>query len=118
MHPTLVGIMHNYKKKISERRISNVCKMAGIKTYGLPSVKGSYSENVQLCMCNMLTLKQFRNKLCKMAHLLPMDTEKAYTEKLVNILSTGVASTVKNPKDGKCVDYHKQPRVSFPASGV
>ena len=47
------------------------------------------------------TLKQCRNKICKMAHLLPTDMDKAYPEHLVKMLSTGVAAAVTNPKGGK-----------------
>ena len=64
----------------------------------MPSVKGFDGENVQLFTCNMFTLKQFRNKLCKMAHLLPMEIDKAYSEQLVKMLITGVAAVVTKPK--------------------
>ena len=80
--------MQNYNKKISELRISNVRKLAGIKIYQLPSVKIFDSDNRQLCTCNMFTLKQCRNKLCKMAHLIPMDMDKEYPEQLIKMLST------------------------------
>ena len=73
MHPTIVGMMQNYNKKFSKLRISNVCKLAGVKIYRLPSVKGFESDNRQIFMCNVFALKQCRNKLCKMAHLLPTE---------------------------------------------
>ena len=78
MHPIISGMMQNYKKKFSELRISNVCKLEGVKIYQLPSVKVFDGENRQFCMCNMFTLKQYRNKLCKITHLLPTDMDKAY----------------------------------------
>ena len=78
-----------------------MCKLAVVKLYRLPSVKGFDGENGQICTCNMFTLKQCRNKLYKMAHLLPKDMEKAYPEQLVNMLSTGVAAAVTKPKEGK-----------------
>ena len=78
-----------------------MCKMAGVKNYRLPSVKGFDSENGQICTCNMFTLKQYRNKLCKILHLLPTEMDKAYPEQLVKILSTGVAAEDTNPKGGK-----------------
>ena len=49
----------------------------------------------------MLILKQFRNNICKMEHLLPTDMDKAYPDQLVNMMSTGVAEAVKKPKGGK-----------------
>ena len=33
VQPIIAGIMHIYNKKISELRISNVCKLAGVKIY-------------------------------------------------------------------------------------
>ena len=101
MHPTIAGMMHNYNKKFSELRIRNVCKLAGVKFYQLPSVKGFYSGNGKLHTCNIFTLKQFRNKLYKMVHFLPTDMEKSYPEKLVKMLSTEVAAAVTKPKGGK-----------------
>ena len=94
-------MIQNYNKKFSKLRISNVCKLAGVKIYQLPSVKGFDSENGQLFTCNMFTLKQCKNKLCKMAHLLPPDMDKAYPEQLVKVLSTGVAAVVTKPEGGK-----------------
>ena len=76
-------------------------KMAGVKIYQLPSVKSFDDENGQLCTCNMFTLKQFRNKLCKIEHLLTTEMEKVYPEQLVKIMSTGVAAEDTNPKGGK-----------------
>ena len=93
--------MQNYKKKFSELRISNVCKLAGVNIYRLPSVKGIDVENRQLCTCNMFTLKQCRNKLFKMAHLLLTEMNKAYPEKLVNMMSTVVAVAVTKPEGEK-----------------
>ena len=49
----------------------------------------------------MFLLKQCWNKLCKMAHLLPTDIDKAYPEQLVKVLSTGVAVAATKPKGGK-----------------
>ena len=65
----------------------------------------------------MFTLKQCRNKLCKMEHLLPTEIEKAYTEKLVNIIIMGVAVAVKILKEERWDDYPKEPKVTLPASG-
>ena len=93
--------MQNYNKKFSKLRISNVYKLVGVKIYPLPSVKSFDSENRQLCTCNMFTLKQFRNELCKTANLLPTDTDKAYLEQLVKMLSTGVAAAVTQLVGGK-----------------
>ena len=57
VHPTIAGMMHNYNMKFSELRIRNVCKLAGVKFYQLPSVKGFYSGNEKLHTCNIFTLK-------------------------------------------------------------
>ena len=38
VHPAIAGMMHNYNKKFNELRIRNVCKLAGVKYYRLPSV--------------------------------------------------------------------------------
>ena len=46
-------------------------------------------------------LKQCINKLCKMAHLLPTDMDKAYPEQLVKMLIMGVAAAVTKPGGGK-----------------
>ena len=62
---------------------------------------GFDGENGQLRTCNMFTLKKCRNKLCKMAHLLPTETDKAYPEQLVKMMITGVAAVVTKPKRGK-----------------
>ena len=78
-----------------------MCKLTGVKIYQLTSVKGFDGENGQLQMCNMFTLKQFRNKICNMVHLLPTDIEKLYPEQLVNILSMGVAAAVTKTEGGK-----------------
>ena len=78
-----------------------MCKLAGVKIYRLPSVKGFDGENGQICTCNMFTLKQCINKICKMAHLLPTDMDKVYPEQLLKKLSMGVAEAVKKPKGGK-----------------
>ena len=40
VQPTIEGMMHNYNKNFSKLRISNICKLAGMKIYRLPSVKG------------------------------------------------------------------------------
>ena len=63
LHPTIEGTMQNYNNKFLELRISNVCKLAGVKIYRLPSVKGFDGENGQLFTCDMFKLKQYRNKL-------------------------------------------------------
>ena len=81
--------------------IRNVCKLAGVKNYQLPSVKGCDNENRQLLTCNVFTLKQCRNKLCKMAHLLPTEIDMAYPEQLIKMLSTGVAAAITKPKGVK-----------------
>ena len=91
VHPTISGMMQNYNKKFSELRIRKVCKLA----------KGFDVENGQLRTCNMFTLKQCRNKLCKMAHFLMTDMEKAYLDQIVKMLRTVVAATVKKPKGVK-----------------
>ena len=101
MHPTISGMMHNYNKKFYELRISNVCKLEGVKFYQLPSVKGFDGENGQICTCNMFTLKQCINKICKMAHLLLKDMDKEYPEQLVNMISTGVEAAVTKPEGVK-----------------
>ena len=49
----------------------------------------------------MFMLKQFRNKLCNMASLLPTEMDKAYPEQLLKILRTGVAAAVTKPEGGK-----------------
>ena len=81
MHPTIAVMIQNYNKKFSKLRISNMCKLVGVKSYLLPSVKGFDSENVQLSTFSMFTLKQCRNKLFKMTHLLPTDMDKTYPVK-------------------------------------
>ena len=73
MQPTVAGMIHNYNKKFSVMRISNVCKLSEVKIYQLTSVKVFDGENGQLCTCNMFKLKKFSNNLCKMAHLLLTD---------------------------------------------
>ena len=101
MNPTIAGMMQIYNKNFPELRISNVCNLEEVKIYRLPSVYGFYGENGQRCTCNTFTLKQYRNKLCKMTHLIPTDMEKAYPEQLVKMLSTGVAAAVTKPEGGK-----------------
>ena len=101
MQPTISGMMQNYNKDFSELSIRNVCKLSGVKIYRLLSVNGFDGKNGQLCTCNMFALKQFRNKLCEMAHLLPTDMDKAYPEQLVDMMSTGVVAKVTNPEGGK-----------------
>ena len=49
----------------------------------------------------MFMLKQCRNKICKMAHLLPTEMYKAYPEQLVKMLSTGVSAAVTKTEGGK-----------------
>ena len=93
--------MNFYNNNFSKLRIRNVCKLAGVKFYGLTSVKGFDGENRKLHTCNMFTLIQCRNKLCKMAHLLPTDMDKEYPEQLVEILSTRVGAAVTKPERGK-----------------
>ena len=94
VQPTITGVTQNYNKKFSKLRISNVCKLAEVKIYKLLSLKGFDGEKGQLCMYNMFTLKQYRNKLCKMDYLLPTEMDKAYPEQLVKMLSTGVVVAV------------------------
>ena len=101
MHPTIAGMTQNYNKNFSELHINNVCNLEGVKTYRLPSVKDFDSEKGQLRTCNMFMLKQFNNKPCKMAHFLPTNMDKAYTEQLVKTLITGVAAEVTKPEGGK-----------------
>ena len=93
VHPTIEGMIQNYNKKFSELRISNVYKLSRVKMYRLPSVKSFEGENGKFCTCNMFTLKQCRNKICKMAQLLQTYMEKEYPEQLVKMPSTGVAHT-------------------------
>ena len=57
VHPTIGVMMHNNNKNFLELRIRNVCKLAGVKIYQLPSINGFDSENGQLRACNMFTLK-------------------------------------------------------------
>ena len=46
VQPTIAGMMQNYNKKFyKKKRILNVCKLAGVKLYQLPSVKGFDGEN-------------------------------------------------------------------------
>ena len=97
----IAGMMQNYNKKFYEMSISNVCKMSGVKIYQLLSVKGFDGENGQICMCNTFTLKQCRNKICKIAHLIPTDMDRAYPEQLVKMMSTGVAAAVTKTEGGK-----------------
>ena len=94
-------MMQNYNEKFSELLISNVCKLARVKIYRLPSVKGFDGENGQLRTCNMFKLKQCSNKLCKMAHFLPTEMNKAYPEQLVKMLSSGLAAAVTKTEGGK-----------------
>ena len=101
VHPTIAGMMQNYNKNFPELSISNLCKLTGVNIYRLPSVKGFDVNNRHLCSCNMFTFKQCRNKLFKIAHLLPTEMDKAYPEKLVKILSTGVAVAVTKPEGEK-----------------
>ena len=72
-----------------------------VKIYRLPSVKVFDGDNGQLHTCSMFKLKQCIDKLCKMAHLLTTDMEKAYPDQLVNMLSMGVAAAVTKPEGGK-----------------
>ena len=48
VHPTTAGMMQFYKMKFFELSISNVCNLAGVKIYQLPSVKGFNGENRKL----------------------------------------------------------------------
>ena len=52
-------------------------------------------------MCIMFTLKQYRNKLCKMSHFLLTDMEKEYPEQVVNMPIMGLAAVVTKPEGGK-----------------
>ena len=101
VHPTIEDMMQNYNKMFSKLCISNACNLAGVKIYGLLSVKGFDGDNGYLRTCNIFTLNQYRNKICKMAHLLLMEIEKAYPEQLVKMLSTEVAAAVTKPEGGK-----------------
>ena len=101
VHATIAEIVQNYNNKFYDLRIINVCKLAGVKVYRLSSVKCFGGENGKLRTCNMFKLIQCRNKLCKMAHLLPTDIEKGYPEQLVKMMRTGVAATVTKPDGGK-----------------
>ena len=107
-------MIHNYNKKFSELRTSNVCNMKGVKNYRLPSVKGFDSKDGQLPMCNIFILKQCRNKLCKMAHLLLTDMDKAYPEKLVNMLSTVLVVAVTKPGREKMGQLSQTTQSAFP----
>ena len=95
--PRISDMMKNYNKNLSELRIRNVCNFTGVKIYRLPSIKGFDGENGQLFICNMFTLKQCRNKPCKMSHLLPTNMGKEYLEQLVKMLSTGAEAAVTKP---------------------
>ena len=75
--------------------------MEGVKIYRLTILKGFDGENGQLHMCNMFTLKKCSNKLFNMAHLLLTEMDKAYPDKLIKMLSTGVAVAVTKPEGGK-----------------
>ena len=78
-----------------------MCKLAGVKIYRLPSVKGFEGKNRKLQKCNMFTLKQCSNKLCNMAHLLLTDMNKAHLEQLLMMMITGVAAAVTKTEGGK-----------------
>ena len=78
-----------------------MCKLEGVKNYRLPSVEGFDDEKRQIHTCNMFTMKQYRIKLCKMAHLLPTDMEKVYPDELDKMMSTGVAAAVTKLEGGK-----------------
>ena len=78
-----------------------MCKLAGVKIYLLPNVKGFNGENGQLCTCNMFAVKEFSNKLSKMMNLLPTEMDKAYPEQLVKMMSTGVAAAVRKTNGEK-----------------
>ena len=93
--------MNIRNKTFSELCIIKVCKLAGVNIYRLPGVKDFDGENGYPCTRNMFTLKQFSNKLCKMAHLLPTEIKRAYPEQLVNMMSMGVAAAVKKIEGGK-----------------
>ena len=94
-------MMQKYNKKFSELRISILCNLAGVNFHRLISVKGFDGENGQFLTCKMFLLKQCRNKIYKMAHLLPTEMYKVYPEQLVNMLSTGVTAAVTKPEGGK-----------------
>ena len=94
VHPTIAGIMQNYNKNLSELRKSNVYKLVGVNIYQLPSVNDFGCGNGQLRRCNMFKLKQCGNKLCKMAHWLPTEMDKAYLEQMVKMLSTSLVAVV------------------------
>ena len=107
-------MMQNYNKKFSELRIRNVCKLAGVNIYRLPSVKVFDGENRQLRTCNMFTLKQCSNKLCKMVQFLTTEIEKAYPEQLVKMLSTRVGVAVTKPEGEKRGRLFKTTQSDFP----
>ena len=46
-------------------------------------------------------VQHFHVEIVLMSHLMPMDMEKAYTEKLVKMLITRVAVAVTKPEGGK-----------------
>ena len=101
MHPMIASMMQDYNKKFVELCISNLCKLAAVKNYQLPSAKGFDVENGQICTYNMFTLKQCSNKPCKIESLLMTKMYKGYPEQLVNMLSKGVAAAVTKPEGGK-----------------
>ena len=94
-------MIQNYNNNFSQLRISKFCKLVGVKIRRLLSVKGFDDENGQLRTCNMFMVKQCRNKICKMSHLLLKDMDKAYPEQLVKMLSTGLAAAVTKSEGGK-----------------
>ena len=101
MHPTIAGMIQYYKNKFLEICISNLCKLEIVKLYRLPIAEGFGGENGHICTCNMFTLEYCRNKMCKMAHLMQTEMYKGYPEKLVKIMSKGVAAVVTKPEGRK-----------------
>ena len=44
VYPTIEGMMQNYNTKFSKLRMSNVCNLAEVNIYRLPSVNENYSK--------------------------------------------------------------------------
>ena len=54
VHPKIAGMMQNYNNNFSELRISNVCKLEGVKIYLLMSVNvlTARTENFARATCS------------------------------------------------------------------
>jgi hypothetical protein len=101
VHPTIASMMSDYNKKYDSLTISRLCKAAGVQLFRLPSAKGFSGEDGQLKTCSMFALKICMNTTCKMAHLYPEEMDKAYPEKMVAMLSKGVAALIIKPEKKK-----------------